>query len=319
MLRKLFNAQQDYINYFFNNLDYEQVQKVFEIFLHCKGTVVITGVGKSGIIARKLAATMVSTGTRAQYLSPMDALHGDLGTVTEKDVFVMLSKSGASDELFNLIPAVRNKGATLVALVSNSKSRLSRECDISVNLPLQKELCPFDLAPTTSATLQLIFGDVLTVALMRAKEFSIDSYALNHPAGRIGKRISLKVQDLMVRGVALPTCAPNTKLMDAIVDYSDKRCGCVLVLNEQRKLLGIFTDGDLRRALQNHGDQIMELTISEMMTATPRSIGPRVLAWKAMQAMEEDQKHPITVMPVIEEDETVVGLIKMHDIVQSGL
>lgn len=320
MIKQLFEQQREYLNHFFDHLAYEAVEELAQKMLHTPGMVFFTGIGKSGIIAKKIAMTMMSTGTRSLYLSATNALHGDLGIVNDKDIFVLLSKSGESDELLSLIPFLRNKGVYLVAVVSNPNCRLARACDLSVNLPLIKELCPFGLAPTTSTALQLIFGDVLAVALMQLKKFSLDQYALNHPAGTIGKKITLQVRDLMIKGDHMPLCSPSDRLIDVLVVLSDKRCGCLMVVDKEKRLQGIFTDGDLRRALQVKGSEALHLPMDQLMTRQPRHIGPEVLATEAMKTMEADQKRPIMVLPVLENpDNKVVGIIKMHDIVQSGL
>ncbi len=318
MLKELFETQQGYINAFFNTLDLEQVEALLEQLLACEGAIVFTGVGKSGLVAEKLAMTMVSTGVRAYFLPPTNALHGDLGILHEGDVFICLSKSGESDELLSLIPFVRNKGACPVAWVSSKGSRLEKACDLSIYLPLERELCPFDLAPTTSDAVQLIFGNVLAVAMMKKRNFSLDDYAANHPAGQIGKRITVRVSDLMLSGAQLPRAQPEISLCDALVELSDKRCGCLLVCDEEDQLQGIFTDGDLRRALQTHGPQVLQERLDSLMNRTFKSISPKALAFDAMNLMEADQKKPIMVLPVVEESR-VRGLIKMHDILQSGL
>jgi arabinose-5-phosphate isomerase len=256
---------------------------------------------------------------RSWFVPPINALHGDIGIVCEGDVFVFLSKSGESEELLNLIPYVRNKGAYLISWVSSLGSRLEKACDLSMHLTLERELCPFDLAPTTSDAIQLLFGNVLAVALMQLRNFTLQEYAKNHPAGRIGKRITMRVRDLMLRDQALPLCHPDELLMNLLVQLSDKRCGCLLVVDREGKMEGIFTDGDLRRALQKSGGEVLHQPIKTLMTTRFRSIHPEALAWEAMQLMESDQKHPIMVLPVLESSGHVMGLIKMHDILQSGL
>lgn len=319
MLKELLDKQRDYTNHFLSSLDLIEAEKFVDTLLNCSGVIFFTGVGKSGLVAKKIAFTMVSTGTRAMYLSPMDALHGDLGMVSSQDAFVLLSKSGESEELLNLVPAIRNKGATLLGVVCDPQSRLARACHQTINLPFQGELCPFDMAPTMSTTIQLMFGDLLTIALMRSRNFSLDQYALNHPSGRIGKRITLKVKDLMLKGDQIPTCRPTDKLMDTLVELSNKRCGCVLVVNDKHQLLGIFMDGDLRRSLQKRGASILESPMKEVMTPHPRFASPDMLAWEAMKIMEADPQKRITVLPVIDPDHHLSGLIHLHDIVQNGL
>lgn len=319
MLKELLDRQRNYTDHFFATLELQPVEQLVQLLLQSKGVLFFTGVGKSGLVAKKIAFTMVSTGTRAFYVSPTDALHGDLGMISSQDVFIMLSKSGESDELINLVPAIRNKGATLIGIVCNSQSRLAAICHITVTLPFKHELCPFDMAPTMSTTVQLLFGDLLTIALMRHKNFSIDQYALNHPSGRIGKRITLKVKDLMLTGERVPLCKPCDHLSDVLVELSNKRCGCILVADDQLKLLGIFTDGDLSRALQKMGKQILDCRIQDLMTVNPISIGPDVLAWDAMKLMEADDKKRIMMLPVVDSCCQLLGVIHLHDILQNGI
>lgn len=319
MIKELLDKQRTYTNHFFEGLDLKAVEQLLQRLIDCKGVIFFTGVGKSGFIAQKIAFTMVSTGTRALYLSPTDALHGDLGMVTSDDVFLLFSKSGESDELLNLVPAIRNKGATLVGIVCSPNSRLETACHTTLVLPFQHELCPFDMAPTMSTTFQLLLGDLLTVALMQQKKFSLDDYALNHPSGRIGKRITLKVKDLMLTGERIPHCGPEDRLRDILVELSNKRCGCILVMDRDQKLLGIFTDGDLRRTLQKVGGQALESRMREIMNTNPNSITSEVLAWDAMKRMEGNYQKRIMELPVVDAENRVIGLLHMHDIVQSGL
>ena len=319
MLKDLIRKEREYLDQFFDQLDVPALDKAIEMLRVCSGVIFFSGVGKSGLIAKKIAMTMTSTGTRALYISPTDALHGDIGIVTDQDVFVLLSKSGESDELLNLIPSLRNKGAKLIAMVSNPRSRLAQAADLTVILHVEKELCPFDMAPTISTTAQMIVGDLLAIALMQLKAFSQDQFVQNHPAGRIGKRITMKVQDLMVQGISLPICKPTDKLVEVLVELSNKRCGCILITDSNQQMQGIFTDGDLRRALQNKGADVLHTPMKDLMTVSAKYIGPHQLAWEAMQIMEADQKKAITVLPVLQDGKKVVGLIKLHDILQSGL
>lgn len=318
MLRQLLQEKKGYLDYFFEKFDLIVAEQIIQVLHACEGVMVFSGIGKSGLVAEKIAMTMTSTGSRALFISPTNALHGDIGIVSEKDVFIFISKSGEADEILRLFPTLRNKGVKIIGIVSNAKSRLAKASDLFIELPLQKELCPFDMVPTTSAVIQLIFGDLIAIALMRMKNFSLEQYVLNHPAGRIGKRISLRVVDLMLKESNIPCCKPQDKLVDTLVELSNKRCGCVLVIDEEKTLRGIFTDGDLRRSLQKHGSSSLHLTMEELMTPTARWIGPQSLAWDAMREMEGDQKNAITVLPVLENNR-VVGLIKLHDIIQSGL
>ena len=315
LLEDLFQKQRQYVNYFFDHVDFQQVQKVMKACLKCEGLVVLTGVGKSGIIADKIAMTLVSTGTRALYLPAANVLHGDIGAIHAEDVVMMLSKSGQTEELLQMIPHLNEKGCKAIAVVSEGGSSLEKGADLCVVLPVEKELCPFDLAPTTSTAVQLLFGDVLAMALMQEKGFSLEEYAGNHPSGAIGKKARCVVRDLMKSGEQLPLCGPEAQLIDVIVELSNKQCGCLLVV-ERERLLGIFTDGDLRRALQKDGPQALEKKIEEVMCRTPIVVKPGDLAYLAKQIMQEERY--VMVAPVID-NEKVIGLIRMHDIVHEGI
>lgn len=319
LLKKLLEEERKNLEYFFDKIDLEALQKVYSILKACKGLIIFSGVGKSALVAKKIAATMTSTNTRAIYLSPMNALHGDIGIVSKEDVFVLISKSGESEELVQLLPFLRNKKATLVAVVSNLSSRLAKASDIALCLPVKKELCPFDLAPTTSSIVQMIFGDVISIALMREKNFSIDEYAFNHPAGQIGKRLTFKVGDLMLTGSEIPTAQSESKLIDCLVELSNKRCGSLLITNNDLELLGIFTDGDLRRALQQLGSKALDLPIKELMNSNPRTITRDSLASEALKLMEGSKKNEVSVLPVVDEHKKILGLLKLHDLIQTGI
>lgn len=319
MLKELFEEERKILNHFFDHLNLDMVEKLLNLLKECKGLMIFTGIGKSALVAEKIALTMTSTGSRAFYLAAANALHGDIGIVTDKDVFVMISKSGESDELLQMIPALRNKGVKIVAITQNERSRLAKACDFAAVLPMEKELCPYDLAPTISTVTQMILGDVLAIELMLQKNFTLAEYAMNHPAGKIGRRLILRVKDLMLSGKDIPLGKSHDKLVDSLVELSNKRCGCILIVDEEQNLKGIFTDGDLRRALQGKGSEALNMTLQDLMTRTPRWIAFDELAAEALHLMEGDQKNPITVLPVLDSSKKVVGVIKMHDIVQSGL
>ncbi len=318
LLEKLFKEQWDLVDDFFDRFDIPQAEKFLDLLLKCKGAVVCAGIGKSGFIANKMAMTLLSTGTKAHFLSVADAMHGDIGIVGSDDVLVVFSKSGESDELLSFLPFARNKEAYIVAITSNENSRLAKGSDLHIHLPLKRELCPFNLAPTTSPSIQILFADIIATALMMAKDYSLDQYAKNHPAGRIGKRITMKVRDLMISGEGIPLCKPEDILVDSFLEFSNKCCGCLIVTDEELTLKGIFTDGDLRRVIQKEGSDFIRKPIFEVMVKNPRWIDAEMLACEAMQLMESDQKNPITVLPVLENDK-VVGIIKLHDIVQAGI
>ena len=319
MLRELLIKQKQHLDYFFANLNMAACQELLDKVLACEGTLYFTGVGKSGFIAQKIAATMLSTGTKAFFLSPVDALHGDLAMVSKSDLVLVLSKSGETDELLNLLPFIRSKGAQIVAITSYPFCRLSKGSDHTVVLPCENELCPFDLAPTTSTQVQLLFGDALAIAVMESRGFDIDQFAANHPGGQIGRRSLLKVRDLMLDQERTPLCLSHDQLETILVDFSNKRCGCMIVIDDQKHLKGIFTDGDLRRALQAKGEKVLQQKVGALMTSAPKAILADALAWDALKLMESDQKHPVMVLPVIDESQAVIGIIKMHDLVQAGL
>lgn len=318
MLADILKEQRQYLNQYFDTLDLDAVDAAVQACLDTQGLIVFTGVGKSGIIAEKIATTLISTGTKALYLPPTNFLHGDIGILCENDLFVMLSRSGGTEELLNLIPFVKRRGTRLMAVVSNPNSRLAKECDLFVNLPFEKELCPFDLAPTTSTAVQLLFGDLLAVALMRAKKFDISAYALNHPSGAIGKKMTVMVEEVMTKGEAIPRALPTDRLIDVLVELTNKKCGALLITDEEMRFQGIFTDGDLRRALQSQQSQVLEKTMSELMTVNALSIGKAKLAWEALSIMQKDPKRFVMVLPVLEEGK-VVGILRMHDLVQAGI
>lgn len=320
MLKELFIKQKQYIDHFFKHIDTAAAERFLQRLYECKGIIFFTGIGKSGLVAKKVAVTMTSTGTRALYLSPTNALHGDIGMVSPNDTFVIYSKSGESDELLNLIPYLRNKKVFITGLICKENSRIGNLCDDTIILPLESELDPHNLSPTTSTTIQMAFGDIIAMGLMEKKEFQIDQYKLNHPAGRIGKRMLLKVEDLMLTHDKIPLCTPDDKLVEKLVELSNKQCGCILVQDPSGALIGIFTDGDLRRSLQKLGSKALESPISDLMTPNPKSIHPNILAAQALKQMEGDQNNPVTVLPVVEEEtKNIVGILKLHDILQSGI
>ncbi len=316
-MRVLFDTFRQSLNQFFEVVDLNEAEEALKAIQACQGILFLSGVGKSGFIAQKLAATLVSTGTRAVFLSPGGALHGDIGIVSAQDVFLAFSKSGESEEILGLIPHVRKKGAFTIGVVSAPSSRLERATDLTVHLPAQKEICPYDLAPTTSTAAQLIFGDCLAIAVMRAKRFSATDFASNHPAGFLGRKITLKVSDLMLKGEAVPLCKNQDRLIDILHELTGKRCGCILIADDFR-LEGIFTDGDLRRAIHTKGEGALQTQMGTLMTCSPRTVGPDELAISALRQMEEDPGRLITVLPVLQGGR-VVGLLRMHDILQSGL
>eukprot|EP00899_Mesostigma_viride_P007570 jgi/Mesvir1/16814/Mv15176-RA.1 len=316
-IKELFACQRQYINYFFENVDYALLRTFAQKVWECKGTCFFTGIGKSGFIAQKIAMTLASTGTKAGFLSAVDALHGDIGMVEADDMLVLISKSGATEEILKLIPAAKCKGAYLVGVTSIPGSKLERACDMHVILPLERELCPFDLAPVTSTALQMLFGDTIAIALMQERQLTKEQYALNHPAGRIGKRLVLKVSDVMKSGDDLPLCKGEQKLVDVLVELSSKGCGCMLVVTDSMELLGTFTDGDLRRALKNSGGSVLERQMKDLMITHPRVVDVNAMAVDAMTIMETGK--PVQFLPVLKDGSKLVGIVTIHQLVHAGL
>jgi len=285
--------------------------------------VFFSGVGKSGFIAQKICMTLVSTGTKSIFLSPSDALHGDIGILGKGDVLVLLSKSGATEELVTLVPYAKAKGARIYGVTSNKTSQIAQTSHAHVYLPLERELCPFDLAPVTSTAIQMIFGDTCAVAIMHAKSFTREEYAMNHPAGRIGKRLVLNVSDIMLNYGQLPLVTPNDHGMEALVRLagSSKGCGCLLVVDEQNKLLGTFSDADFRRALAHKGERALSLPVKELMNyrkAYPRTVLDTAKAFAAQQKMEIFP--PVSYLPVVcGQTDSLVGLVTLHHLTNAGI
>jgi arabinose-5-phosphate isomerase len=302
-----------------NRLESEQVEKAVEILANCRGKVVLAGVGKSGIVARKIAATLTSTGTLAVYLHPADALHGDLGIVTSDDVAMVLSNSGETDELVVMLPHLKARQVPIIALVGNLRSTLARNADVVMDAAVDKEACPFNLAPTTSTTVALSIGDALAMTLMQVKGLTPEGFALNHPAGRLGKRLTLRVRDLMHAGAENPTVSPQASWIEVLTTISKGGLGAVNVVDELGHLLGIVTDGDLRRLLQKSQHQDLEsLTAITIMTANPVVVSPELLAFHALELME-NRPSQISILPVVDGQQHCIGLIRLHDIVRCGI
>lgn len=317
-LLNLFKCQQRYLNFFFQNLDLSQTLKFTQTLVNSNGTIFFTGVGKSGFVAQKISQTLVSLGIRAGFLSPVDALHGDIGILTKNDVLVFFSKSGNSEELIRLAPCAKAKGAYLVGVTSCEMNNLMQFCDLNVHLPLERELCPFDLAPVTSTAIQMVFGDTVAIALMGARNLTKEQYAANHPAGKIGKSLIFKVKDVMKKQEELPVCKEGDLIMDQLVELTTKGCGCLLVIDDNYHLVGTFTDGDLRRTLKAYGEGIFKLTVGEMCNRKPRIIGSEAMAVEAMQRMESPPS-PVQFLPVITDQEILIGIVTLHGLVSAGL
>ncbi|MEO9386711.1 KpsF/GutQ family sugar-phosphate isomerase [Chromobacterium phragmitis] len=286
-----------------------------EAILACKGRVIVTGMGKSGHVGRKIAATLASTGTPAFFVHPAEAAHGDLGMITGDDIVIALSNSGESAEVVSLLPALKLKGGKLIAVTGRTESTLSQEADILLHTHVDKEACPLNLAPTTSTTAQIALGDALAVTLMEVRGFGKSDFALSHPGGSLGRRLLVHVKDLMHDGDALPRVAPGTLLKDALLEMSRKRLGMVTISDADGTLHGIYTDGDLRRTLEKGAD-LYSLKIDEVMGRQPRSIQPDKLAAEAGFLMKQ---HQITSLVVVDAQGKLAGVLHMHDLLRAGV
>jgi arabinose-5-phosphate isomerase len=281
-----------------------------EIVLACRGRVVVSGIGKSGHVARKVASTLASTGTPAFFVHPAEASHGDLGMVQREDVFIAFSYSGESSELLTIIPLVKRQGAKLISVTGNAASALAREADVHLDARVDKEACPLNLAPTASTTAALALGDALAVALLDARGFSADDFARSHPGGTLGRRLLTHVSDVMRSGEDVPAVPPSASFSQALLEMSRKGMGMTAIVDAAARLEGVFTDGDLRRALERAGD-VRSVGIAELMTRNPRTIRPQRLAVEAVQMMEQ---HKINQLLVVDADERLVGALNMHDL-----
>lgn len=313
---KLLKLEANAIERAAENLDQNSVEKAIEILSCCDSKVIVTGVGKSGVIAQKIAQTLVSTGTVAVFVHPSDALHGSLGIVTKGDVVIALSNSGETDEILLLLPTLKNRGVRIISIVGNMNSTLARESEIALDASVDKEACPLNLAPTCSTTVALAVGDALAMTLMESKNLTKEDFAANHPAGRLGKRLTLKVKNLMHES---PNVSPGANWLDVVKTISKFSLGAVSVIDENRKLIGIVTDGDLRRTIEKTApENFSALKAEQMMTANPTVAAPEMLAYDALQLME-NRPRQISVLPVTDENGICLGLLRLHDIVKSGL
>jgi arabinose-5-phosphate isomerase len=283
----------------------------------CRGKVLVTGVGKSGLIAQKIAATLSSTGTPAVHLDPTDALHGGLGLVQKADVLIAVGKSGESDELNALLPRLRALGVKIVAVTANPSSTLTRAAALVLMTPIEAEACPHNLAPTSSTTAALAVGDALAVALMKVRGFGRDHFALNHPGGRLGRRLTLKVSDIMRGGEDNPVVKANISAVAMLMEMTRKRAGAVSVVDARGRLLGLITDFDIRRGLEK-GLDIRKLPVSSLMNRKPTTVLPTAMAARAVEIME-NRKNPFNVLPVVDARGRAVGMIQIHDLRARGL
>ncbi len=296
----------------------EHFDAAVDMILSCEGRVIMTGMGKSGIIAHKISATLASTGTPSFYLHPAEGIHGDLGMVTADDVIIAMSNSGETGEVLNILPSLRRIGAKLIAMVGNADSTLAKNADVVLNVGVKREACPLGLAPTSSTTAALAFGDALAMALMGKHNFTSKQFAVFHPGGSLGRQLLLTVGDIMHGGSGNPIVRGTATVTEALFIITDKGLGAVSVVDENDIMVGLLTDGDIRRGLSK-GVDFLKRPVTELMTKKPKFITQEKLAAQALHIMESHKPKPITVLPVLDEERHVIGLLHMTDLVRQGV
>lgn len=295
-----------------NKID-QRFEIACDLLFHCQGRIIVTGMGKSGHIAGKIAATLASTGSPAFFVHPGEASHGDMGMITQEDVVIALSNSGETDELMTMLPLLKRLNVPLITLTGNPNSNLAHGSTITLDVSVEKEACPLGLAPTASTTAALVMGDALAVALLTARGFGAEDFALSHPGGRLGRRLLIRVNDLMRQGDQIPCVDIDASLGEALVQMTEKQLGMTLILDKNKEIQGIFTDGDLRRMIDRQMD-IHNTPLQKVMTPSCKMIPPDALAAEALQQMES---HRVTSLVVSEDKLTVIGVIHMHDLMNA--
>ena len=293
----------------------DQFVQAIELLAACQGRTVVTGMGKSGLIGKKIAATLASTGTPALFLHPAEGIHGDLGMVSRSDVVMILSNSGETEELIKILPALRRLSVPIICLTGNLKSTLAKNSDVVVDVGVKSEAGLKGLVPTASTTATLAMGDALAVVLLEKRGFKEEDFAYFHPGGSLGKKLLLKVKDIWHGGEAIPRVTDKTSMKDVIIEMTSKKLGMTTVLNSKKELSGVITDGDLRRLLERE-DFPMKLTAADVMTRHPKTIGSDALAAQALQYMEQ---HSISALVVMDRDKKVAGIVHMHDLLKAGV
>ena len=309
LARRVLRIEAEAVLALIDRIDSDFLQAL-RLILNCRGRVVVSGMGKSGHVGRKIASTLASTGTPAYFVHPAEASHGDLGMITRDDVLIALSNSGESAELLMIVPIIKRQGAKLISLTGNPQSTLAIEADVHLDAAVKQEACPLNLAPTASTTAVLALGDALAVALLDSRGFGAEDFARSHPGGSLGRRLLTHVRDVMRVGRAVPEVVPATTLPDAILEMSRGGIGMTAVVSPEHRVIGIVTDGDLRRAFARNLD-LRALTVSDIMGREPRAIGPERLAVEAVEMMEQ---HRINQLPVVDETGILVGALNMHDL-----
>lgn len=293
----------------------ETFEEACSLILGCPGRVVVMGMGKSGHIANKIAATLASTGTPAMFVHPAEASHGDIGMITQKDVVLLLSNSGTTPELLALLPVLKRKGVPLIGMVGNTTSPLAQTATVVLDASVQLEACPLGLAPTTSTTVSLVLGDALAMALLEARGFTAEDFAFSHPGGNLGRRLLLKVADVMHQGDAIPKVRQDTPLSGCLVEMTEKKLGMTTVLDDREQIVGVFTDGDLRRFL-DRGDDIHGVPVGQVMTGRYKSIGANALASEAAKLMQDNEIYSLV---VLDGANRLTGIVTMHDLLKANV
>ena len=312
------NLAVESLNYLANNLP-AKLPNAVKLLLECRRLVITTGIGKSGFIAQKMAATLTSTGTPAIFLDPMNALHGDLGVVSSNDVVISYSYSGEAKEILALIPTLKLRKVPIISIIGKENSSLAQESDITLLTPIKHEACPLNLAPTTSTTVAMALSDSLAVALMTEKNYQAEDFALNHPAGSLGRRLTLRIKDYLPESENLLYCTKSALFSEVICNISASGSGAICITDESLHILGIITDGDIRRSVENHPAELLhQLTACDIMTTQPMTTTLNTLAIEALNIMEQ-RSSQISVLPVTDENQCYKGIIRLHDLIRAGL
>ncbi len=313
--KRVLKIEADAVSALIEKLD-SDFEKAVEIIFQSKGRVVVTGMGKSGLVGKKIAATLASTGTPAFFLHPAEASHGDLGMVTSDDVIIAISNSGETEELVDLIPFLKRFNVSLISMTGNPDSTLSKAAEVTLDVSVKEEACPMGVVPTASTTATLAMGDALAVALLIKRGFKEEDFAFFHPGGSIGKKLFIKVKDLMHQGDFLPMIAPDASMTTAVIEISSKRLGITIIADAHKRILGVITDGDVRRGIERWGKEFFDMNAGEVMAKNPKTIFEDELAAKALSIME---RHSITSLVVPDAEGKAKGIIHLHDILKKGI
>ncbi|MGB7533076.1 MAG: KpsF/GutQ family sugar-phosphate isomerase [Halobacteriota archaeon] len=314
--KKVLEIEMNSIGDSIKKLDTNFVNAV-ELMFECKGRIIVMGMGKSGLVGRKIASTLASTGTPSLFLDPAEGLHGDLGAIMRSDIVLTISNSGATEEILKIVPNLKKMGTKIILLTGRPISTLANFSDIVIDVGVEREACPFNLAPTASSTTTLAMGDALAVVLLKKRGFGLEDFAFLHPGGHLGKKLLLKVDDVMHSGEDNPVISEGKSMKDAVIEITSKQLGAVSVVNDKGTIVGIITDGDLRRAIEKY-DNLLEKRVKEIMTKNPIVIESGKLAAEAVHIME-DRPSQIMVLPVVDKERRPIGMLRIHDLVKEGV